>query len=224
MMDDVLKLEDFKLCLLAIWKRRIIIIAISVLFFLVSILITLGKEPVQYYSAMATVYSAFYGSYEESVDGAAAMNHYSELVSTKKVCERAAAMIGDSRITAEDVQEMIYASSSPNSVIMSISASSLNPETAIKVANAVADAFVIEIRTITGSEAIQLLDGADSYYIKSSGLSEVWIPRMFAGAAGFTLPFLFFFFKELFSNKIRSVGQCISDEDDKLLVIIPLAE
>ena len=95
------------------------------------------------YSASATVYSAFYGSYEQSVDGATAMISYADLVKSKKVCDRAAAIIGNSQITSEMIQEMINVSYTNSSVIMSISAYSSEPTIAVEVVNAVADNVVL---------------------------------------------------------------------------------
>jgi capsular polysaccharide biosynthesis protein len=223
-MNDEIKLEDLKLSIIALWKHKMVIMVTGILVFLIGMLLTLNTQIYNLYSASATVYSAFYGSYEQSVDGATAMISYADLVTSKKVCDRAAAIIGNSQITSEMIQEMINVSYTNSSVIMSISAYSSEPTKAVEVVNAVAEAFVFEIRTITGSDAIQLLDTANDYGMYQNGLRDLWLKRLLAAAAGFMLATGYFFIKELTSTKLRSIEQCLINENDNLLGLIPFVE
>lgn len=219
-MNEEIGLEDFRLSLIELWKKKFLIIAAALLCFLIGLLVTFNMNVPSTYVARATVYSAFYGSYEESVDAAVAMVNYSEVLTSNKVCERAASIIGDANITATDIKSMISGGTSTSSIVMGINAISDNPQVAMVVANAVAESFVIEIRTVTGSEAIQVLDEAKTAMIANNGSNTVWKIRILAFIVGGGLSTVFIFFKELFSDKIKSMKQ-VENYEENVLGIIP---
>ncbi len=220
-MNDEIRFQDFKLAFISLWKKRIIILVISAISFLVGILLTITVSSKNSYSAMSSVYGAIYGNYEESSDATTAMLSYADVLTTKKVCERAESILANSKITANDIQQMIYAEYSSDSIILKIWANANDPQTAIDVTNAVGEAFVIEMQNILGSDAVQMLDYADRYYVAKNGFKSLWILRLLFGFAGFGGSCFVFFVKELFSNKLKSVEQCIFDDEDVVLAILP---
>lgn len=223
MKDNTIGFEDIRLAFIAVWKSKFIAIIAAIVCLLLGFLVTINKQAVDSYRAVATVYSAVFGSYEESVDAAAAMLSYSGVVSSTKVCDRAASIVGNADIDAKEIQSMISVYTSSSSVVMSIYAYSYDPKLAQAVANAVAEAFVIEIRTITGSDAIQLLDKADTATLASDGSRSILIMRALAGLAGFAVVVLFVFVKALFSNRLRSLRQ-IELLEEPIVAIIPKME
>ena len=134
---------------------------------------------------MSSVYGAIYGSYEESTDATSAMLSYADVLTTKKVCERAESILGNANI------------------------------------NAVGEAFVIEMKNILGSDAVQMLDYADKYYIAKNGVKSLWMLRIVFGLVGFAGSCIVLFAMELFSDKLKSVEQCVFDEEDVVLAILP---
>lgn len=224
MKDEIHLMDLVRLSVQSIWRNKIIIAIISVIFLIIGILYASTQPVTNWYYASATIYSAIYGSYQESVTVSNAIDEYSGVLSSAKVCQRAEALIGDSNITATDIQRMISSKVNSTSTIMTVSTYSDNPETSVKVANAVAEAFVIEIQGITGSDAIQILDESQTAYLSSNGYSDL-VKRVFTiTIAGFVLGCVFFVGREILTDKIKTVDQCMGAMGDELLGVMPLIE
>ena len=219
-MNEEIGLEDFRLAIIELWRKKLLIIAVALLFFLIALLATFNMKPKNIYMAHATVYSAFYGSYEESLDAAVAMVNYSDVLTSNKVCERAASIVGDANITAADIKSMVSTYAKSSSIVMDIYTTSDVPSRAVAVANAVAQAFVIEIRSITASDAIQVLDDANKATMASNGSRMIWMIRLIGLVAGGALATAFVFLRELFSDRIRSMKQ-VETYEENILGVIP---
>lgn len=217
-MNNEIQLEDFRLVILALWKKKILIILITFIGVFAGLLVTSDTSDSQYYGASASVYAATYGSYQMTLTEVRTMVNYSDVVTSRKVCEYAASLLKETSITADEIQNSIQISYSDNSYVMKISAINQNPEFVIKIVNAVAEAFVTEISNITGNDSIQILDEANSCYTYQSN-SVNKIRAFFAGSA-FAFICGVIALKELFSNRVRSIVQCTEDEDE-ILGIIP---
>lgn len=220
-MNDEIRFGDFKLALFSLWGKKVLIIAITILAFLVGILVTLTADVSNTYGAKSSVYGAIYGSYEESTDATRAMLNYADVLTSKKVCERAESIIGDANITAQDIQKMVSSNYSADSILLEIYAYSERPEVAVSVANAMAQAFVIEMQNLLASDAVQMLDSADTCWLNKNGFLSLWKKRILCGLIGFVMSCAVFFVIELFSDKVKSIEQCIMDEDDKIVAILP---
>lgn len=220
-MKDEIRFEDFKLAFFSLFSRKMLILLVTIITFLIGILLTITADSSNTYKATSSVYGAIYGSYEESTDATSAMLSYADVLTTKKVCDRAESILGDANITSVDIQDMITPQYSSDSIILQIWAEAEDPQVAINVANAVGEAFVIEMQTILGSNAVQMLDSADRYYIASDGLRNLWLIRIIFAAIGFGGSCVVLFAMELFSDRLKSVEQCIYDEDDVILAILP---
>ena len=219
-----IQFEDVKLAFLAIFKRYKLVAAVTLLGALIGLLVVTVMPVQSVYSTTASVYSATYGSYEEAVDGVSAMVNYSDVVTSTKVCERAAAAIGDTQLTAVDIQRMISSYMNDNSYILYISANSVDPDRAKIVANAVASAFVEEINNITGLNAVQVLDEAnDSNLYRYDSTSRKKVLAVIVGIS-FALICAYIALLELFSGKVKSVEQCMEEDPDEIIGIIPKFE
>ena len=122
------------------------------------------------------------------------------------------------------IRNMISASYNKSATVMTIAAYSDNRAVAVKVANAVAEAFVIEVQSITGSDRIQMLDRAEDVRMSSNGLEGMIKTIMMAGIAGFAISILVIVAIVIFSNKIKSVEQCLDEDEGEILGIIPFIE
>lgn len=219
-MNEEIQFEDIKIAFIALWKNKLLIIAVTLLGALLGLLLTSNKTNEETYRATATVYCATYSSQRDADADVYAMVNYSDVVTSKKVCQRAEAIIGNSSINASMIQYMISTGFSSSSYIMKIYADTNDPDVAIEVANAVAEAFVIEISSITGSDSIQLLDKAEGCYrYASNSLTKTRI--LYAFAACFIICAAIMC-KELFSNNVKSIAQCIGKDDADIIIgIIP---
>lgn len=139
-------------------KKVWIVVAVAIIFAVAGLILIDDSAP-DIYSAGASIYSASYVSYRDSIEGMNIMRDYVDIIRSRKVAERASAFISEV-VTANEIMAMTTASFAPDSNIITIQASSANPDMAVAVANAVADAFIQEIISITAVESIKVLDSA----------------------------------------------------------------
>lgn len=216
-----IQLEDVKLAVLAIFKRKKLVVAVAVLGALIGVLAATLMPARLVYSSKASVYSATYGSYQEAMDGVTAMMNYSDVMASSKVCQRAASNLRNINATAKDIQNMISVSTNDNGYIIYVEATSDNPEVSSQVANAVAEAFVVEMSNITGKNAVQLLDEAsvsDTYVYYSTSKKKVMGLCVIVSIA---IICAYIVLSELFSGKVKCVEQCIEGNMDEVIGIIP---
>jgi capsular polysaccharide biosynthesis protein len=219
--NEDIRFDDFRSSFLNILKHRTEVLLAGLIAFAAGIILTWNGSIVDVYGATASVYSAVYSSDRETDTAISAMTAYSDIVTSNKVCKRALAMVGDPSLSVGDIQGMISARASGSSVIMNIYAYSSDPKKAVSVANAVAQAFVMEIQEITGTDYIQQLDTPDSAYMSSNGFTSLWKNRIMFLVAGIVIAALWFFVRELFSDRVRLVEQCVLLDDDVILGIVP---
>lgn len=219
-MNEEIQFEDIKLAFVALWKNRMLICAVTLFGILLGLLLTSNKKNEESYIATATVYCATYASYSDANSDVAAMINYSDVVTSKKVCQRAESIVGNSSIDSTMIQRMIGTEFSSSSYIMKVYANTDDPDIAIEVANAVAEAFVIEISSITGNNSIQLLDKAEGCYRYTS--NTLLKTRVIFGFLACFAICAVIMCKELFSNSVKSITQCIGNDDADIIIgIIP---
>lgn len=223
-MYDEVQLEDFRLAFLAVWRKKLFVLAVAVFTGLIGWFVTFDEKAINTYQAETSVYSIATGSEQELKYLSTALISYAGLVSSNKVCERAATLVkGNVSLKAADIQRMIGVNSVNDSVI-AIHAVSTDPQISIAVTNAVAESFVREMTGITANDAIQILDPADSVTVNRNGVRSIFMKRFLAVFAGAVISSAYIMGGELFSNKIRSVVQCIESDENEILGIIPLME
>ena len=177
-----------------------------------------GTQQGNYYS-QATMYSAVYGSTKESIAQADYISSYTELIYTEKVCERARVLLGNTTLTTSDIQSMIKVSSDSDSVVISVTAYSEDPDTAVAVANAVAQSFVIEARSITGDTSLQMLDAATS---ARRSVNNSWKKYcLLAFAIGLVIPAGIIVLKAFFSDSVYHVEDAGLGNQIEVIGIIP---
>lgn len=174
------------------------------------------------YSANATVYSVANGSYRQALEGTYAMKDYAEIIRTQKICERAALLLGDESIDSNQIMNSIGPDFSEDSAILTIYAYDEEPKKAMEIANAVANAFVIEMRTITGSDDIQLLDEAYTYKLYSDRADSIKAKRMILVVVAVFLVCAYIALNEIFTSRLKTVCECTMNGELELLGVIPV--
>ncbi len=207
---------DFVRCIKETFRRWYIIIGVAMVCFLAAYIATDHSENL--FSANATVYSANYGSYQQSVEGLNAMKLYSEIINSRKVADRAAMFLGNN-VVGEDLLSMVSSSYTQESAVLYIKAVSANPEFAVKVANAFADSFIIEAQNITGGDNVKLLDPAQ--YAVQNGMSKRKKYCLIATAVGLFIPTAIIVLAQIFSDKVYHIEDAELDGQLEVIGIIP---
>lgn len=209
--------EDIKIVISALFKNKLLIILLTIAGVSSGLMYSSGLKTEYTYGASAAV-SAVYSVGQGPISSSAVLTNYTEILTSDRVCEYAAALIADGDVTAERIRSMIHVSSGSNSYVLKIGARGVNPELSVKVANAVADGFVYQTAVITGNNAVQVLDYAKSADIVSNNRS--YAVMLLFPAAAFIFACLLAVIAEIAPGRLRSVGQCVDDESE-LLTVIP---
>jgi len=209
-------LNDFGHLLVQLWRNKWLILFITLAGFAAGMAFTINYEPEINYRATASV-CVTYTTYQEQMRGSSVITSYSELVTSQLVCRRAADLLEGSGLSPDDIRSMIDNSVSSNSYIMTINATYADPQRAITVANAVAQAFTEEVSTVSGNNTLQILDVAHSTVSIESNANIV----LFAAAlVPFFITCVWIAFREVFNGKVRFLSQCAADKEE-LLGVLP---
>jgi len=221
-------LENIKTALYRLWKFKLVVVLMTLVGLLVAIIyISIVGISINYRST-ATIYSMMYGSYEDSTDGVVVMNTYASLLGSPSVCERAAATLKDSEITADVLRSMVSAGriglsgASTNSKSygyrLTLVVSNSTPDKVVDITNAMAKAFVGEINDFIGNQTLQVMDTAS----KVLAVKSISVPLVVAifGAVAFIMTCGIIFIMEFFSSRVYSVAQC-EEKESQILGLIP---
>lgn len=217
----IIEFADIKVSLIAVWKNINKCSILALAFLAVGIMLSFGDNVDNVYTASSTLYCPVNGNYSETSSAIQIISSYATLIKSQKVAERAISILGNTELTYIDVLNMTSYSTSNSSINLTISAVSYNTEEAVNLANAVANAFVEEMRSMTGMNVVEILSAADGAYISENGVISLWIGRLTFFVAGFVIMAIIIFVLELFSDKIRSVDQCLVTDEDVILGVIP---
>lgn len=223
---------DPQRCFKAIRRGRLFLLFMTVLGLVLGSIaaITLVDDKNRY-DAKASVYSMVYGSYEESAEGATVLRAYSDVIKSYRVAERAALLLGDDETTKEEIYEMIsveplivtgttYAYEE-NSSVLNIHAVDTNQNKAMRVVNAVVDAFVMEVNGVSEISATQVLDYAYDASLVYNAL-EMQILVAAAGVfGGLLLAVLIILYRVIFSSRIVSANDASLYGTVRLIGAIP---
>lgn len=214
-------IENVKAAFYRLWKLKVVVLLTTLIGFLVFfVFISIVGNHTEYRSH-AAVYSAVYGSFEESTDGVTVMNKYASLLGTSRVCSRAAETLADPELTASVLSGMVQrgeiylAGASSNSrefgYRLTLVTVSENPHRIMDISNAMAQAFADEINDLLGFSSVQVLDAATTYSSYDSINEKLYL--LLFGGAGFFLAVVIILVKEFFSSKVYTVGQCEKNRD-----------
>lgn len=222
---------DLGRCFRALVKKWWFMLALGMLFAVAGFVLTLDKKP-DMYSATSSVYGMSSEAYSVTQAGVKAMNDYKNIATSMKVSERAALLMGKNDLSGEDVQKATTVStgeeSSKSSVAVATTSAILiftckyeDPVTAMEMANAVAEAFVIEMQSILGTDAVQVLDKPYTYKQYFDATKNQWMTRIVAFLAGIVLAAAIIVFGEIFDNKASTIRECTLREEIPVFGVIP---
>lgn len=215
---------NIKRCFYELWKKKKLIALIVLLSFLVGIYMMLDVEEVGNYSATASIYSMLnYGTDEgTSSSQKTGLDEFSEVVGSSNVAKRAVAMLDIEWITEANIQSMYNISTSGN--FLYVSTYSNDKNIAVSVANAVAEAFVVEYKNLTGLENVQVFEKADHATYYSGDATNRKLTLIIYTGVGFFLICVIVVLRTIFSAKVQDYGECTLDGTIELLGVIPEQE
>lgn len=217
---EEIQLEDFKLSILALWQKKLLIVAATIFATLVGLILTFDTQIINTYYASTTVYSVGVTSAQGNTSEKS-ITSYTEIISSNKVCERAASLVGTSAgVDADTIKNMIGVQAVSDSVL-SITAYSKDQDLAVSVSNAVAEAFVREATSMAGNDSIRILDAATNAAMQNDGRKNINIKRLMFAMMGFVASTVLIMCKELLSSEVRTIEQCIDEDEDEIIGIIP---
>ena len=220
----IIDYSDIKVSLLAVMKNIRKCFVLGFAFLIIGIVLTLGRPVDNIYSASSTLYCPINANYSEATTSVQIISSYSSLIKSQIVAEKAISILGSTDLSYKDIIDMTSYSTSVSGINLTITVESYDEKEALNVANAVANAFVEEMCTMTGMDVVQILSAAEEAEMSQNGIVSLWKLRVAFFAVGFILMAVLIFAVELFSDKIRSADQCILTDDDVVLGLIPEVE
>ena len=226
---------DLKRCLKAIYRKKGFIVLITLLSLVVGIGLTLDVGDNKY-TSVATVYAAANTTYSEAANAVTAMNAYLDVATSYKVSQRAALLMGRSDIDASDIQDALSVSSSvkktsstssvtsflnSSATIISFYATTNDPDLSREMADAAAEAYIIEMANILKYDAVQNLDSASQGHLAVNARSKAWKDRIQMMGMGFAFACLFVAACEVFDRKVRTIREATIRNELPVIGIIP---
>lgn len=221
-------LENVKAAFYRLWKMRYIVVLSTLVGFMVAFMYFLAAGVETNYRSSATIFSAVYGSYQDSSDGVTVMNTYVGLLNSSRVCERAVANMNQSSISAQTLRNMVNSgqiyivgastTSKSYGYELTLVVTQDSPTYVVDITNAMAKAFTDEINDLLGTSSLQVLDEAQWYSSYDAYNYKLFI--LIFGLAGFVLSAGIIFIKEFFSVRVYIVSQCEMRKEN-ILGLIP---
>ena len=212
-----IKPEIFRVLFNKLWINRLLILLVTLTAAFASLAFTEHVTDELTFKATASVSLITTSHQGQSVSNNILTNYF-DLATSRRVCEYAEALIKDTPVTATQIQRILSVSVTPNSYVMKINATHGDPQTAIQVANAVATSIVTLLPGQSDSYSLEVFDIAKTTTATTNNLRNRL--RIATTVGTFILLCGYIVIKELRSDKIRLVSQCVEDEDE-ILAIIP---
>ncbi len=201
-------------------KKLWFVAFMAVIFFAFSFVLTY-KPVSESYSARVTLLSTANLTYAEVIQGRQAFRDYKEIIGSRKIAARAAQNVSELGITPESIQRMITTTYSSDSAIMTIEATSSNDREVVPVANAVANAFIQELRSVTSLSGFGILDEATTSYKRSSSAADQRMLQILIGVIGAVLAVGMILLFELFNTRVRGIADIAALENTEVIGVIP---
>lgn len=220
---------DVGRCFRTLGRKWNFLIIMAVLFGIVGFILTLDKKE-DMYIATSSVYAMSGDSYSDSKLGVSAMNEYSDIVTSMKVCERAALLMGNADVNGETVMKATSVSTGEKtsgsavvdtSTILKITCEYSDPVVAMEMAQAVSDAFTIEMENILGSDAVKPLDKPYNYKVSFDATQNQWKIRMLMFVLGAVVAAVIVVFGEIFNANTCTIRECTLHDELPIIGVIP---
>lgn len=225
---------DVGRCFRALVKKWWFMAVMAVLFCVAGFALTLEKGD-DIYEATSSVYGMSAESYSYTQVGVSAMNDYADIATSMKVCERATLLMGNAQVTGEDIRKATTvstgkkstsstAAAQADSTILIIKCQSNNPVQAMEMSQAVAEAFIMEMENILGTDVVKLLDKPYSYEVAFDATQNQWMIRIMAFLFGAVFAAVIIVLGEIFDSKARTIRECTLGEELPIIGVIPMTK
>lgn len=225
---------DVGRCFRALMKKWWFMAVMAVLFCMAGFAMTLEKGD-DVYEATSSVYGMSAESYSYTQVGVSAMNDYADIATSMKVCERAALLMGNAQVTGENIRKATTVSAGKkstssttagetDSTILTIKCQSNNPVQAMEMSQAVAEAFIMEMENILGTDVVKLLDKPYSYEVAFDATQNQWMIRIVAFLFGAVFAAVIIVLGEIFDSKARTIRECTLGEELPIIGVIPMTK
>jgi len=215
------KTIDIKLLIRLILKRWFWFVIAAAVSMFVAMVLTAEVRPDRY-QATTSISSIFEGSTVESLNGARLLFSYSSLINSSKIANAARDLLPDHiNVSARQIQSMVSFNFGDTSTFLFLNCTSSDPQLALFVANAVADAFVAEIGNITGDATIRIYDRAVNASMTFSGRAEQQRTRTTIPTICLFLLLIAIIIWALFSDRVKSVSEAGFDGEVNIIGVIP---
>lgn len=211
---------EFKNIARATFRRWWIIALSCIAGYLISALFLIRGGAATMYVAKATVYSIATTSYQDSIQGRSALREYSAIMLSDKVTAKVAGSLHGYNLTSNDIGAMCIMDYEEKSPMLGIRVIADSADLSVKIANAMAEAFVAEIKNATFLDSVKVMNHAEtSTQItvggSHGGQTQLLGALVFGFAAIGTL-----MLRELLRNKIIS-EEDIFDTSNEVIGSIP---
>ena len=189
-----------QLCFFHVWKHKGMIMMITILSALIGILYVSFQPVTNTYITTVVLQDISFETDLTLTKEFGVFYRYADLVKCRKVCERAEAMVGDPELTASEIQDMILYELNEANSIMTVTVQSDRPSTCVKVANAVAESFVLEMEQNQEANLIKIVDNAEKANAFRNGYALLLQKIAITAVIGFVVSCMYYMFTVLFSK------------------------
>lgn len=216
MKEERLIYIDFLQCIRAILQKWTVLLAFAGLGIIaagVATYFVADQEDV--YRATSSVYCVAEDNYSQTAEIVQMMNIYVDIIQSSRVAERANSILGNAYPEADAILGMItvdtgedetvyYAANT--SIVIKINAESTNAGEAMDVANAMAEAFSLEMSSMLSNTGVQVLDSAQTAEVVYEAEKQNSLYIALGAAAGLFLAAAWIAVKEIFVINLHSVN------------------
>lgn len=147
-------------------------------------------------------------------------NAFMEVAKSYKVAATSSKVLMDTHgiaIPEKEIRSMIFVNSQTDSSVMTITAVAERPELAIAVANVVSNSFVDEIKELTGSYYVSILDPAISTSVSIQ--RNKYTSTVIGFAGGFIIGLLTVYLLVFLDTRIYSIEDISVDANTKIMIV-----
>lgn len=226
---------DFAQCFRAILQKWPAILAMAgVGIILAGVITFFVAEQEDIYEATSSVYCTMEesNSYTQAAESIQMMNMYVDIISSSRVAERANKILGNAYPDSESILRMLTIDSGDensknyygvlnSSIVIKIKAQSVNKAEAIEVANAMAEAYTLEMTSITGNSSVRLLDSAQIATVVYEAEKQNMFYMAIGAAIGMFLALAWIAVKEIFVVNLNTINDATLFGKLEIIGVIP---
>lgn len=226
---------DFAQCFRAVLQKWPAILAMAgVGIILAGVITFFVAEQEDIYEATSSVYCTMEesNSYTQAAESIQMMNMYVDIISSSRVAERANKILGNAYPDSESILRMLTIDSGDensknyygvlnSSIVIKIKAQSVNKAEAIEVANAMAEAYTLEMTSITGNSSVRLLDSAQIATVVYEAEKQNMLYMAIGAAIGMFIALAWIAVKEIFVVNLNTINDATLFGKLEIIGVIP---